>query len=189
MRKTAWITGASSGIGKALAKLLASKGFSLILSGRNEQELLRLKEELNTPVLLLVFDLSKVEEDWSWIVPEIQQFTPRLDYWFCNAGVGQRGLSVDTTVETERYLFNINYFSAVKIFKLIFPVLKSTENSHVILTSSVSAKYGYYARSTYSATKHALHGYFESVRYECPFFNINFCCLGRIQTLFFQSCS
>ncbi len=91
---------------------------------------------------------------------------PRLDYLFNNAGVSQRGLIRDTFLEVDRRIMDINYFGTVALTKAVLPDMIEKGGGHIVVTSSVVGKFGFPLRSAYAASKHALHGFFETLLVE-----------------------
>lgn len=184
--KVIWITGASSGIGEALALELAKKEARLILSARREDELKRVAALTKLPeldLLILPFDLSDTSKASSLAAQVINKFG-RIDVLINNGGQSQRSEAIETEESTERKLFEINYFSAVNLSKAVLPYMIRNKNGHIVVISSIAGKFGFYLRSTYSAAKHALHGYFESLRLETEKKGIKvlMVCPGKVKT-------
>lgn len=184
--KVVWITGASSGIGEALVYEFAKQGSTVILSARREQELARVAKTANlneTNSLIIPFDLSDTIKANEYTQQIINQFK-RIDIVINNGGQSQRSEAIDTTTETERKLFEINYFSAINISKAVLPFMLKQGSGKIVVTSSIAGKFGFYLRSSYSAAKHALHGYFESLRLEVEKKGVSvlIVCPGKIKT-------
>jgi dehydrogenase/reductase SDR family protein 7B len=166
--KVIWITGASSGIGEALVYECAKRGAKLILSARRTQELERVAKRANLSTdhfLILPFDLSDTSKATEYAATIIQRFGA-IDLLINNGGQSQRAEAIETSTETERKLFEINYFSAVNLSKAVLPYMLKHKSGKIVVISSIAGKFGFYLRSTYSAAKHALYGYFESLRLE-----------------------
>lgn len=184
--KVIWITGASSGIGEALAMAFAKEGAKLVLSSRRKEELERVKTacKLNdTNCLILPFDLADTSQSKSLTEQVIKKFGV-IDVLVNNGGVSQRSFAKDTPVEVDRKFMEINYFGSVAITKSVLPYMLKQKSGHIIVMSSISGKFGFYLRSAYSASKHALHGFFESLRMEVYNDNIGvtIVCPGKIKT-------
>ena len=184
--KVIWITGASSGIGRALAMEFAKRKARLLISGRRKEaleELRTLLEAQNVECKLLLFDLSKPEEVVS-AAEKWKKFYPRIDVLINNGGVSQRSLTVETALEVDRRVMEINFFSAVILTKAVLPGMIERKSGHVVAISSVVGKFGFSLRSAYSASKHALHGFFESLAIENQKNNISVTvvCPGRVKT-------
>lgn len=184
--KVVWITGASSGIGEALALAFAAEGAKLALSGRREGELLRVKERTKLPadkVLVLPLDLNDTSKAGAHTAEVIKYFG-RIDILVNNGGVSQRSFAKDTSLDIDRRLMEVNFFGAVALTKSVLPHFLKQRSGHFVVISSISGKFGFYLRSAYSASKHALHGFFESLRMEV--FNDNvkvlMVCPGKIKT-------
>jgi len=184
--KVVWVTGASSGIGEALAKAFAKEGANLILSARRAEELQRVKNELQLPdssVLILPFDLAAISTFNEQTKKVIETFG-HIDILVCNGGISQRSLTKDTPLDIDRKIMEINFFGTIALTKSVLPHLLKQKSGHIVVTSSIAGKFGFYFRSTYSASKHALHGFFESLRMEI--FNDNvkvlLVCPGKIRT-------
>jgi len=184
--KVIWITGASSGIGEALALELAKKEARLILSARREDELKRVGALTKLPdldLMILPFDLSDTSKANSLAALVINKFG-RIDILINNGGQSQRSEAVETDEKTERQLMEINYFSAVNLSKAVLPYMVRNKGGHLVVISSIAGKFGFYLRSSYSAAKHALHGYFESLRLETEKKGVKvlMVCPGKVKT-------
>ena len=163
-----WITGASSGIGRGLALALAGEGASLVLSSRNVEKLEAVKKETgldDAHCLVVPLDVTD-DAAVTALAEKVLKTIPRLDYLFNNAGVSQRGLIRDTRIEVDRKIMDVNYFGAVALTKAVLPVMIRQKKGHVIVTSSIVGKFGFPMRSAYAASKHALHGFFETLLVE-----------------------
>lgn len=184
--KVIWITGASSGIGEALALEFAKKEARLILSARREEELKRVAALTKLPdldIMILPFDLSDTSKA-SGLAAQVMNKFGRVDILINNGGQSQRAEAMSTDEKTERNLFEINYFSAVNLSKAVLPYMLKNKNGHIVVLSSVAGKFGFYLRSSYSAAKHALHGYFDSLRLEIEKNGIKvlIVCPGKVKT-------
>jgi len=162
------ITGASSGIGYALAEELAKQQCRLILVSRNEEKLKQLEgicKKSGSQAVSLPFDLSNVDR-----IPDLakqaQDIFDGLDILINNAGISQRAFTRETPLVVDRQIMEINYFSVVALTKAILPGMLKQGNGYIAVTSSISGKFGFPLRSAYAASKHALHGFFETLRAE-----------------------
>jgi short-subunit dehydrogenase len=171
--KTIWITGASSGIGEALVYALSKEGARLILSARRTSELERVKKGCLNPdaIDIVPIDLSSQESVNKAIAECLSRHT-RIDMLFNNGGISQRAEALDTDIEIVRRLMEIDFFSNVTISRAVALHMKEHCGGHIIITSSLMGKWGFYLRSAYAAAKHALHGYYDSMRMEVEPFNI-----------------
>ncbi len=184
--KVIWITGASSGIGKALAIELKRQGAKLILSSRRREKLYELKQTLKTDPInthILPLDLEdktslpqKVEDAW--------KIYGRIDILFNCGGISQRSLGLETDLAVEQKIFDTNYWGTVILSKNILPKMIENGAGHLVIISSVVGKFGTQHRTSYAASKHALHGYFDSLRNEVfdKGINITIICPGFINT-------
>ncbi len=166
--KWVWITGASSGIGRELARELARRGANLILSARNREKLIALQQEIaleEERCLVAPLDVSD-SDAVARVAKEVLERVPRVDYLFNNAGVSQRGLIRETSLEVDRKIMEINYFGAIALTKAVLPRMIAQGGGHVVVTSSIVGKFGFPLRSAYAASKHALHGFFETLLVE-----------------------
>lgn len=184
--KVIWITGASSGIGEALVYECAKQGASIILSARRESELQRVANSARLSPdnsLLLPFDLADTGKAEDYAGQIIAKFG-KIDLLVNNGGQSQRAEAIDTSTETERRLFEINYFSAVNLSKAVLPYMLKSGSGKIVVISSIAGKFGFYLRSSYSAAKHALQGYFESLRLEVEKkgLSVLIVCPGKIKT-------
>jgi short-subunit dehydrogenase len=167
--KIIWLTGASSGIGEALAYELSKRGAKLILSARRKEELERVKGNCNAGtqpnVRVLPIDLEKPDTLQLSTQAAIQIFGT-IDILINNGGISQRSLIVETTVDVDRRLMEVNYFGTIALTKYLLPYFVRRKKGHYVTISSVTGKFGTPYRSGYAASKHALHGFFDAVRAE-----------------------
>ena len=167
--KVVWITGASSGIGEALAYLLAAKNNRLIISSRREEELIRVRnkcpKEAQDRILILPLDLSE-SASFPTLVQQVMNWSSRLDILINNGGISQRGLAKDTILEVDRRLMEVNYFGTIGLTKAVLPIMLEQRSGHIAVNTSLTGKFATPLRSTYAATKHALHGFFDALRAE-----------------------
>jgi dehydrogenase/reductase SDR family protein 7B len=165
--KVCWITGASSGIGAALATLLNSMGASLILSARNSNKLEIVKADCPYPdqVVILPCDMENTETLPS-IAREAWSMFNGIDFTFLNAGMAVRDMIIDTDIQLIEKVMNINFFSNVVLSKTLLPFMRERGSGCFVVTSSLCGKFGVPKLGAYSASKHALHGFYESLRAE-----------------------
>ena len=163
--KTVWITGASSGIGAALAKTFSTGGANIILSGRRIDALEAVKAELSTDSLILPFDVTDyeslaahVETAWQW--------KGRVDILINNAGVSQRSLAVQTHPQVHTDLINIDLIAPIWLTQLQLPKMVEAGGAHIVAISSVAGRIGPPLRTAYAAAKHGLIGYMDALRSE-----------------------
>ena len=182
-----WITGASSGIGLALAHELSGLGHSLILSARNESKLREVQAQLPHPdkAKILAFDLAQTQASDSMVAQAIS-FFGGIDTVILNAGLSQRSLVQETNLDVYKQLMNVNYFGNVGLTMSLLPhFLKNNKGQFVVVTSLVG-KFGTPYRSGYAASKHALHGFYDSLRAEMMMQNkdigVTIICPGFVST-------
>lgn len=164
-----WITGASSGIGEFLAYALAKRGAWLILSARRKNELERVKgncpPEAQSHIKLLPLDLAQTATLPLCTEAAIQLFG-HIDILINNGGISQRSLAKETTLDVDRQLMEVDYFGTVALTKSLLPHFLKRKAGHFVTVSSVMGIIGTPYRSGYAAAKHALHGFFDSLRAE-----------------------
>lgn len=182
--KVVWITGASSGIGEALAYELATKNCKLILSARNREALEIVKSKCsNTEVIILPFDLVDFDNARNHVEKAIAAFG-KIDVLINNGGVSQRSLIIETDFEVDKKLFEVDYLGTVALTKALLPHFIKNKKGHFVTVTSLMGKFGSPYRSGYCGAKHALHGFFDVLRMEHQKDNINvtLVCPGFIQT-------
>lgn len=176
-KKVVWITGASSGIGMALADELAMRGARLILSGRRVDALNEVRDQclgLGLPedtLMVLPFDLAD-ESALPDVVQQAKAFKGRIDFLINNAGISQRSSAIDTQMSTYRKLFEVDVFGQIALTRLVLPIMMEQGNGHIAVTSSVAGKLGVPFRTGYCAAKHAIMGFFDALRTEVAHRNI-----------------
>lgn len=164
--KTIWITGASSGIGAALARALAARGARLILSARSADKLEAVRLSCSArDHLCLVMDLadqSSIETAWNGM----QKLPNKVDILINNAGMTQRARVIETHMEVYRLLLEVNFLAAVDLTKKVLPDMLEQGAGQIVSISSVMGKFSSPQRSGYAAAKHALQGFMDSLRAE-----------------------
>ncbi len=164
--KVVWITGASSGIGEALAVELAKASARLVLSARRPDELARVaKQCASTEVMIVPLDLAK-SDDFEKLVADVLARFGQIDVMVHNGGISQRSWVKDTAMSVHRRLMEVNFFGTVALTRALLPSMLAKKQGHFVVISSVMGKIGTPMRSSYAATKHALHGFFDCLRAE-----------------------
>ncbi|MEE9406455.1 MAG: SDR family oxidoreductase [Polaribacter sp.] len=165
--KTIWITGASSGIGKALAIELSQQNVKLILSSRKLVALELVKKECKNAaeVKIVTLDLEDYNNLQSKVDEAISCFGT-VDILVNNGGISQRSLVKDTQISVDKRLMDINYLGTVALTKALLPHFIKNKKGQFVVTTSIVGKIGTPLRSSYAASKHALHGFFDSLRAE-----------------------
>ena len=172
-----WITGASSGIGEALAYEFAQRGALLVLSARREDELMRVKKACigkgakPDNIMVLTLDVTDVAA-LPGKVEAVKAQWGRIDMLINNAGISQRSLCVDTDMATYRRLFEVDVFGQIALTKEVLPVMLNQGSGHVAVTASLAGKIGVPLRTGYCAAKHAMMGFFDALRFEVSSKNI-----------------
>lgn len=165
--KIVWITGASSGIGKALAIELSQQNAKLILSSRDLNGLELVKNECKTPknVKIIPLDLEDSNKFSEKVETAIAAFGS-IDILVNNGGISQRSLVKDTDILVDKRIMDINFLGTVALTKALLPHFIQQKKGHFVVTTSIVGKIGTPLRSSYAASKHALHGFFDSLRAE-----------------------
>jgi short-subunit dehydrogenase len=186
--KTVWITGASSGIGRALAFELARYQCRLVLSARNENTLLPVYEhckQAGCTVEIICFDLA-ITSTINEAVTKFIALGWQLDILVNNGGVGQRGATLQTHNEVERLIMETNFWGQVLLSKQLLQHKLLNKFGNIVVVSSMAGLMGIQNRSAYCASKFALTGYFEALRPELYAQHINVLTVypGRVNTQF-----
>ena len=169
MKKVVLITGASAGIGKETAKLLAQKGHIVYGAARRLDKMQDIKE---AGVKLLSMDVT---DEASMVngVNEILQNEKRIDILINNAGYGSYGALEDVPLSEARYQFEVNIFGLARLTQLVLPGMREKHSGKIINISSMGGKFGEPNGSWYHATKYAVEGLSDSLRMELKQFGIN----------------
>jgi short-subunit dehydrogenase len=178
MKQTILVTGASSGIGKFIAGKLHQSGYNVIGTSRHPE-----KYQTNLPFKLLALDISddnSVESFVKRLFSQIQQ----LDVLVNNAGYLVTGLAEETSVELGKEQFETNFWGTVRLTKELLPYFRKQRQGKIITTGSFLGLIGYPNVAYYSASKHALEGYFKSLRFELNQFNIK---VSMVEPVFFKT--
>lgn len=182
-----WITGASSGIGEALVYALAKSGAKLILSARRMEELERVKSscpaDAQGNIAILSLDLAQ-PTSLALITEAAINLFGHIDILINNGGISQRSLVKDTDLAVDRKIMEVNYFGTIALTKYLLPHFIERKSGHYVVISSLVGKFGTPYRSGYSASKHALHGFYDALRAELYYDNIKvtMICPGFIKT-------
>lgn len=183
--KVVWITGASSGIGEAVAYAFAKEGAQLILSARRMQELERVRGSCEHPdrVTLIPLDISEYKKTEAAVKAMLEK-TGRIDMLFNNAGISQRSFAKDTSLDVYEKLMNINFMGTVAMTKAVLPFMLKQQSGHIAVVTSLTGKFSTPLRTGYAASKHALHGFFDGLRAEVWKENIKvtIICPGFVKT-------
>jgi dehydrogenase/reductase SDR family protein 7B len=184
--KTIWITGASSGIGQAVAIEISKEKVNLILSGRNEtalQEVGEICRNQGSSVQIVPFDLGD-EKSVKTAANKVLEEGTKIDALYQFGGISHRSFASETPLFVDRKIVEVNFFGTIALAKTVLPAMIKNGGGHLAVTTSVVGKFGFPYRSSYSAAKQALHGFFESLRAENVKGNIAVSIIipGRIKT-------
>lgn len=183
--KTIWVTGASSGIGKSLVLLLSNYPCNLIISSRNESELIKAKESCQDPTKVAVLPLDlKNHDEMGAICEKAVGIFGKVDILVNNAGISQRSLILETDMSVYKKLIDIDYLGTVALSKAILPHFIAQKSGHFVTVTSLMGKFGSPYRSGYCGAKHALHGFFDVLRmeHEKDGIKVTMICPGFVQT-------
>lgn len=180
------ITGASSGIGRALAITYAREGCHLILGALGEEALRETAASCRAKggeATAIEFDLND-ENSIIQFTNAIKKQHTHIDRLIHVSGISQRATAEETSTEVDRKIMEVNFFGTISLTKQLLPLLKASKKANIGVTSSISGKFGFPLRSAYSASKFALHGFFESLRLELynNSISVTIMCPGRINT-------
>ena len=163
--KVGWITGASSGIGAALARKLSSAGAHVILSGRDADRLQDVADGLETETLILPFDVTD-EAAMRAATRQATEWRGGVDIFVANAGISQRSAAVDTDMEVYRRIIAVDLTAQIAASQALLPHLTARGSGRLVFISSVAGKIGIPLRTAYCAAKHGLVGYADALRAE-----------------------
>ena len=181
--KTVLITGGGSGIGEAMAYQYARKGTNVILTGRRIETLEKVQQNcigLGVKSWCKTVDVEKpesIDELVAWVKSEGHQ----IDFLLLNAGISQRALTLETDISVDRRLMEVNYFGGIYLVKALKDMFIE-RGVHIAVVSSVSGVFGFPVRSAYCASKHAIHGFYETIPLEYPQIKTTIIIPGRIHT-------
>jgi short-subunit dehydrogenase len=184
--KVAWITGASSGIGESLVYGFIRLGAKVIASSNDEPGLERVKKECGQKssfISCVPFDLSETSDIEAIVARQIKIYG-KIDYLINIGGISQRARIEETPLWLDRKIFEINYFGTIALTKAVLPYMISQKSGHILATSSITGRFGFPLRSAYSASKQALHGFFETLYLENKSSNLKTSVIipGRVNT-------
>lgn len=164
MKQTILITGASSGFGLLLATTLHQTGFNVIGTSRNPKK-------VQVPFTILALDIDD-ENSIKEFTKQLFETTSKLDILVNNAGYMLTGIAEETPLELSKKQFETNFWGTINLTNAILPYFRKQKSGQIITVSSIMGIIGLPNKSIYSASKHALEGYFKSLRFEVNPFNI-----------------
>lgn len=163
--KIVWITGASSGIGRALAREFGQAGARLILSARNAEALETVGRETGAETRIIPLDLNDVASLPVAVARALREFGG-VDIMVHNAGVAVRGRAADLSLEVHERILRTNYLGPVVLTQALLPSMRARGGGRFVVVSSLAGKYGGPLLAAYAGSKHALQGYFDTLRGE-----------------------
>ncbi len=184
--KIFWVTGASSGIGKAVVYELLKRGATVIASSNQADEMEEVENNCREKKHLLstvIFDLADTENIEKLVAQQYEKHG-RIDVLINLGGVSQRAKITETPLWLDRKIMEINYFGTVALSKAVLPYMIEQGSGHIMATSSIAGRFGFPLRSAYSASKQALHGFIETLYLENREFNVKASVIipGRVKT-------
>lgn len=165
------VTGASQGIGRAIAKAATQRGMKVLAVARSESLLAQLAAD-NPAIVALTADVTVVE-DRRRMVETAQQAFGGIDILINNAGIGATGHFVEASPERLRQIMEVNFFAAAEMIRAFLPLLREGTNPAIVNISSIAGKRAIPARSEYSASKFAMEGFSQALRAELVKWNID----------------
>lgn len=165
--KVIWITGASSGIGKALVTTLAKQNCKLIISSRRLSDLELVKKTCPKPenIACLSFDLAHYA-NMATVVKQAIACFGTIDILINNGGISQRSLIIETNIAVDKKLMEVDYLGTVALSKALLPYFVKQQSGQFVTVTSLMGKFASPYRSGYCGAKHALHGFFDALRLE-----------------------
>lgn len=183
--KVIWITGASSGIGEALSIYALKHGARVVMSARNHAKLEEIKKnhDIQNKALVLSMDISTITDATALVNEAINHFG-KIDVLVNNAGIGQKSFVLDTKWEIEKQVLDTNFTGLIRLSNAVAHEMKKKGGGNITVITSIMGKYGMPMYAAYSASKHALYGYFDAWRGELKQHNIQvtIICPGFINT-------
>ncbi|MEE4213952.1 MAG: SDR family NAD(P)-dependent oxidoreductase [Bacteroidales bacterium] len=184
--KVFWVTGASSGIGEAMVYELLDRGARVIASSNNADELNEVKKRCEARKHVLhtsVFDLADMGNIENIVAEQVEKHG-HIDVLINLGGISQRATIIETPLWLDRKIMEINYFGTIALSKAVLPYMIRERSGHILATSSISGRFGFPLRSAYSASKQALHGFFETLHIEHRTDNVKASVIipGRVRT-------
>ncbi|KVE44234.1 short-chain dehydrogenase [Burkholderia sp. BDU5] len=168
-KRVALVTGASSGMGKALAKALLAEGMTVYAAARRVEQMADL---VALGATVLKMDVTR-EADLRAAVERIERETDGADVLINNAGFGMFGAMEETRIDDARYQFEVNLFGMARLTQLVLPSMRAKRAGRIINISSMGGKIYSPLGSWYHATKHAVEGWSDCLRLELQPFGID----------------
>ena len=170
--KTIWITGASSGIGRACVEVYANRGYKVVLSSRRKEALEQVSEEIciksevsKKNLIIIPLDLAE-NSKFPELVQDVISRVGEIDIMLHAGGISQRSLAIDTSIDVDRRVMEIDYFGTIALTKALLHHFIKNKGGHFVVVTSLMGVFSSPLRSGYCGAKHALHGFFEALRAE-----------------------
>ena len=163
-----WVTGASSGIGKACAESWARRGATVVLSARKAETLDAVAaplRDIGADVHVVTLDLSN-SDSLPAVAQDVQEKIGPVDVMVHCGGISQRSKAIETALDVDRRVMEIDYFGTLALTKALLPSMVKRGRGHFVVVTSLMGLFSSPLRSGYCGAKHALHGFFESLRAE-----------------------
>ncbi len=188
--KVVIITGASSGIGRAVARRFARNGAVLVLAGRSEDRLTRLVDELGTESITVSGDLTAPGEAGRLVQAAIEAFS-RVDILFANAGIDVAGPVAEGDPEAWSQLVDTNVTAVFRLVHAALGPMKAQQSGDVVVTSSISGHQAIHWEPVYSASKHAVQAFVHGLRRQVAGYGVRVASLapGRVVNELWGICS
>ena len=174
MGKTCIVTGANSGIGRSTAITLAKNDYTVFATMRSLERGEKLKgiaQELNLVIKAVELDVSDTDSVNQGI-NEILDQTDQIDVLINNAGVGSNAVIEDVDIESDKSVFETNFWGVVRCIQAVLPTMRQQKSGHIIQVSSIAGRVGLPAQPIYSASKWALEGLSENLAHDLSSFGV-----------------
>ena len=174
MGKTCIVTGANSGIGRSTAITLAKNDYTVFATMRSlerGEKLREIAQELNLEIKEVELDVSDTDSVNQGI-NEILEQTDQIDVLINNAGVGSNAVIEDVDIESDKSVFETNFWGVVRCIQAVLPTMRQQKSGHIIQVSSIAGRVGLPAQPIYSASKWALEGLSENLAHDLSSFGV-----------------
>ena len=174
MGKTCIVTGANSGIGRSTAITLAKNDYTVFATMRSlerGEKLREIAQELNLVIKAVELDVSDTDSVNQGI-NEILNQTDQIDILINNAGVGSNAVIEDVDIESDKSVFETNFWGVVRCIQAVLPTMRQQKSGHIIQVSSIAGRVGLPAQPIYSASKWALEGLSENLAHDLSSFGV-----------------
>ena len=174
MGKACIVTGANSGIGRSTAITLAKNDYTVFATMRSlerGEKLRGIAQELNLEIKAVELDVSDTDSVNQGI-NEILNQTDQIDILINNAGVGSNAVIEDVDIESDKSVFETNFWGVVRCIQAVLPTMRQQKSGHIIQVSSIAGRVGLPAQPIYSASKWALEGLSENLAHDLSSFGV-----------------